>query len=155
MKRNNLIYILTTVIAVINYLLYLKFLVLNEMIYFKLILASAFLTLILFIIFKFQKIFSVFIFIIMLIYCSYFSLLYIKNNNMLPDENIVAINGFYTRRIDGVLFTFRNKNFDRPISKINNKVLNDNILNNYKLKLNLVKCTDDIYLVSSLKIIPK
>ena len=56
------------------------------------------------------------------------------------------------RRIDGVLFTFQDKHFDRK-AFIPNYI--DNLIDKYVIKLELVEVISNVYYINKLHIIPK
>ena len=65
---------------------------------------------------------------------------------------IVPINGYYTRRMDGVLFTFQDKHFDRKAFIPN---YSDSLIDKYVIKLELVEVISNVYYINKLHIIPK
>ncbi|MDY3538314.1 hypothetical protein PG275_09905 [Riemerella anatipestifer] len=155
--RNKIINILVIAIAFMDYMLHLNFLVLTNVIYLKILLFSAVISLLLLFLLRirWQKLIKIFFLVGISGYFIHFSFLYIKAKNYKVFKEIVPLNGYYTRRINGVLFTFRNKNFDRPISKISSKILENDILKKYELELKLVEVGDDVYFISTKNIVLK
>ncbi len=86
------------------------------------------------------------------LYFLFFSLIFILKVRGEPETFLVSINGFYTSKIDGVLFEFENTHFDR---KVDLSSYDTNKLKNmYRLKLELVPTLPGIYYIENISVIP-
>lgn len=66
---------------------------------------------------------------------------------------IVSIDRYYTRRLDGIIFSFKGKKFDRkyPIEKFRSQY-GETLLDSCKLHLTLTEIMPDIYYINKLHI---
>lgn len=146
------------ILAFVDYLLYLKFLVININIYIEIFVLSLILTILIYIVNKkldYLNYFKYLICIFMFIYMVFFGNLYLNVENYKYIETVLPIKGYYTRRIDGVLFNFQEKKFDRPINKINDDILKNDPIKNYNLKIGLMVCRKNIFFIDKIIIVKK
>lgn len=146
------------ILAFVDYLLYLKFLVININIYIEIFVLSLILTILIYIVNKkldYLNYFKYLICIFMFIYMVFFGNLYLNVENYKYIETVLPIKGYYTRGIDGVLFNFQEKKFDRPINKINDDILKNDPIKNYNLKIGLMVCRKNIFFIDKIIIVKK
>lgn len=85
------------------------------------------------------------------IWTLFYSYCYVQKSTNVQTA-IVPINGYYTRRTDGVLFTFQDKHFDRKAFIPN---YSDSLIDKYVIKLELVEVISNVYYINKLHVIPK
>lgn len=102
--------------------------------------------------FTFQTI-SCFIKAFLVVYFLFFSsLLILKGRNGIEIFR-VPLKGYYTRRIDGVLFRFNNSSFDRKLNL--NKYPYIDLKEKYDIKLELQQPIKGVYFIHSISLIEK
>ena len=89
----------------------------------------------------------------LLIYFVFFSFLFIMKNKTNLEIFKTPLNGYYTVNIDGVLFRFQNKNFDRKFNLKNYPQAD--LKKRYEVKLELRQPLSNIYFIQTLSLIEK
>lgn len=81
----------------------------------------------------------------------------LNRNKIITQEYKVRINGYYVRKVDGVLFDFKGKKCDRPYNLLDKVTKNEakelNFYKKYFLKLNVKEFCFDMYYIESIELI--
>ncbi|WP_281235086.1 hypothetical protein [Flavobacterium gelatinilyticum] len=89
----------------------------------------------------------------------FMSYAFVNKNNVETKVYTVIIKGYYTRKVDGVLFDFKGKTFDRPFDLANQvskpESSTENFYKKYRLKLSVKEFDFDIYYLNSIDLIRK
>lgn len=157
MKEYQIINVSILIIAILNYYLYLNFLVLDKAIYIYAIIVGTSISIVLYLFLKLKinLLLQLLILVNGSVYLLYFSFLLLNKEKYVSENVTVSIKGFNMRRIDAVSFSYGNKNYKRPIKSFVEEKDELNIIDNYKLKLRIRKCSKDIYYLEKMEIIQK
>lgn len=151
-KDKRLKSILLIIIGLISYYYFYSTLV-TTYLYYLIILVVAIFIALLYTRYKIQSKSKLFYYILklsLIIYFFFFSCLFILKNKTEVVSFNTPLNGYYTRRIDGVLFQFQNRNFDRKLN------LNDypsiDLKENYDVKLELQEVISGVYYIHDISL---
>lgn len=89
----------------------------------------------------------------LILYFVLFSFLLIRKDNSKLEIFKTSLNGYYTGRIDGVLFRFKDFNFKRNVNLTG--YTQDDLREKYDLKLELTPLTSNIYFIENLSLVEK
>ena len=102
--------------------------------------------------------------IIVYSFCILFSTISMSYNFLCKDkvenkEYSVPIKGYYTRKVDGVLFSFQGKTFDRPfnlVSKVpEEESKKKGFYKKYRLKISVKEFNFEMYYINSIELLDK
>lgn len=89
----------------------------------------------------------------LILYFVLFSFLLIRKNNSKLEIFKTSLNGYYTGRIDGVMFKFKGFSFKRNVNLTD--YTQGDLREKYDLKLELTSLTSNIYFIENLSLVEK